>query len=350
MSKKNVTIGDVAEAAGVSTGTVSAVINDRPTVRDRTRQRVLHAIEALGYEPSPAARTLAGGRRGGKHPTPGVGLIVKEMDNPFYAEVVMGAKALLDERGYVAFTCASEGDYQREGRLIEAFRHRFVSGVVIAPVLGEQVDVSHLFMLRRAGYPFVLLERVPGLQAHAVSVDNVRASQMAVRYLIERGHEHIVHFAGPPYTQHTRDRITGVERAFSQSNLRVTDRTVVPAGAHFEEGYATALDYFKRGGTSTSVTAVTCFNDLVAMGVLRALAELGLRVPDDVSVVGFDDIPSAAYLSTPLTTVRVPKREMGRRAAERLLAVLEGEDEPGRTPIVLEAELVERASTRALSP
>ncbi len=348
MSKKKATIEDVAEAAGVSTGTVSAVINNRSTVRDRTRRRVLRAVEALGYEPSPAARALAGRPGGGEALGRGVGLIVKEMNNPFYAEVVVGAKALFDERGYVAFTCASEGSYRREGRLIEAFRNRFVSGVVVAPVLGERVDVSHLFMLRRAGYPFVLLERVPGLQAHAVSVDNVKAAQAAVGYLIERGHERIVHFAGPPYTQHTRDRIAGVEKAFSQSSLRFRDDVIVPAGAHIEDGYAVALDYFGSGGAGQSVTAVTCFNDLVAMGVLRALSELGLRVPEDVSVVGFDDVPAAAYLSTPLTTVRVPKREMGRRAAERLLALLESEEELPPEHLVLEAELVERASTRAL--
>ncbi len=347
MPEKRITIGDVAKAAGVSTGTVSAVINDRATVRDRTRQRVLHTIETLGYQPSPSARTLGTGQSEREVLERGVGLIVKEMDNPFYTEVVMGAAALLEEHGYITFTCTSEGNYRKEGALIEAFRNRFVNGIIIAPLLGEQVDLSHLFMLRRAGYPFVLLENVPGLPVHAVSIDNVEAAQKAARHLIERGHEHIVHFAGPPYTQHTRDRIAGVEKAFSQSPLRFTEDVVVPAGAHFEDGYAAALAYFDGHGDGRP-TAVTCFNDLVALGVLRALSERGLRVPEDVSVVGFDDIPSAAFVSTPLTTVRVPKREMGRRAAERLLAVLESKEELPPDQVLLEAELVERASTRAL--
>lgn len=347
MAEDRVTIDDVAAEAGVSTGTVSAVLNNRSTVRERTRRRVLHTMEALEYEPSPAARNLGGGGSNRDMLERGVGMVIKEMDNPFYTEVVMGAKELFEEQGYIVFTCASEGSYRKEGDLIKAFRNRFVDGLIVAPLLGEQVDLSHLFMLRRAGYPFVLLENVPGLQAHAVSVDNVETARMATSYLIERGHERIVHFAGPRYTQHTRDRIAGVEKAFSQSNLRFTDEVVVRAGAHFQDGYATAISYFGEGHDALP-TAVTCFNDLVAMGVLRGLAECGLRVPEDVSVIGFDDIPSASYLSPPLTTVRVPKREMGRQAARRLLTVLEAEDEPPPEHVVLGAELVERASTRSL--
>lgn len=348
--KKRVTIADVARKASVSVGTVSAVLNDRPTVREHTRRRVLAAIEELGYQPSPSARALGAMQGDGRVFEPAIGLIVKEITNPFYSEVVIGAQEYLAAQGYLSFVCTSEGSYEKEGALLKAFQNRSVQGAVIAPVLDARSDLSHLFMLRRAAYPFVLLEAVQGLQVNVVSVDNVRAVQMAVSYLIERGHERIVHFAGPPYTQHTRDRILGVEKAFSQSHLRFTDEVIIPAGAHLQDGYEAALEYF-RTHRRAMPTGVTCFNDLVAMGVLRALHELGIRVPEEVSVIGFDDIPMAAYLSIPLTSVRVPKREMGARAAALLLELIEAHDRDEQLSprhIVLEATLIERATTRSL--
>ncbi|MFW5972354.1 MAG: LacI family DNA-binding transcriptional regulator [Bacteroidota bacterium] len=347
MNDKRVTIRDVARRAGVSTGTVSAVINNRPSVRANTREHVLGVMERMGYAPSSAARRLGGLHSDLDVFEPAIGLVVKELDNPFYTEVMIGARDELAAAGYLAFLTSSGGDFSAEGRLIDAARNRSMSGAIIAPVLHEQVDLSHLFELRRSGYPFVLLENVPGLQASSVSVDNIQAAQMAASHLIHSGHERIVHFAGPAYTQHTRDRITGFERAFSQSHLRFHPELVVGAGAHFREGYETAVRYFSAAGAERP-TAVTCFNDLVAMGVLKALAEAGLRVPDDVSVVGFDDIPMAAFFSVPLTTVSVAKREMGRLAARTLLRQLA---QPGTDPeqVLMEARLVERRSTRHIS-
>jgi DNA-binding LacI/PurR family transcriptional regulator len=345
---KRFTINDVAKRAGVSTGTVSAVLNDRPNVRDRTRMRVLSAIDELGYQPSPSARILRSGRNNGQVLEKGVGLLIKEMDNPFYMDIVIGARDFLREAGYATFVCASDGDYEKEGNLINSIRNRFFQGVILAPVLHEAADLSHLFILKRAAYPFVTLEEVSGLQAHSVGIDNVEAAYMAVHHLIETGHQKIAHIAGPAYTQHTRDRIRGVERAFSQSSLIFSDDVIVPAGAHFEDGYRAGINLFKEREETSRPTAVTCFNDLVAMGVLRALAELGLDVPGDVSVVGFDDIQAAAYLSTPLTTVKVPKREMGQRAAELLMQQIEAPEGVPMKRIRLDATLITRGSTRPL--
>ena len=346
---KKATISDVAKKAGVSTGTVSAVLNDRPTVREATRRRVVAAIRDLGYRPSPSARMLGATQTNNNVLHKSIGLIVKEMDSPFYADLIMGVRSLLTERGYTTFVCSSEGDYEEEGNLIEVLRSRFVNGVIIAPIVHEQVDLTHLFMLKQANYPFVLFEGVPGLQVNVVGIDNVKASQMAVRYLIENGHERIMHVAGPPYTSHSRDRVIGVQKAFSHSRLVYTDGLVVPGGARLEDGLQAGLKMFEGRSADERPTAVTCFNDLVAMGVMRALTELGLRVPEDVSVIGFDDIQSAAYLSVPLTTVRQPTHDMGRKAAELLVSQLEAEDAISPQRITLEAELVVRDSTRALS-
>ena len=335
---KRPTIADVARAAGVSAGTVSAVLNARPTVRDATRARVLQAIDRLGYLPSASAQRLGGA---GSTAPPCVGLVIKEVANPFYAELVLGASAALDARGVVPLVCASEGDFAKEGRVIDALRSHDVRGVVVAPVLDADADLSHLFLLRRAGFPFVLLETVAGLPSDVVCVDNVAAAQGAVQHLIGLGHERIVHLAGPAYTRHSQDRRLGFEKAFSQSALRFTDAAVIPCGSRFEDGYRAGMEVFREEGGRP--TAVSCFNDLVALGLLRALAELGLCVPDDVSVVGFDDVPEAARAPQPLTTVHVPKREMGARAAR---LVLDGGGQDGRPQtIVLPTALEVRATT-----
>jgi LacI family transcriptional regulator len=323
------------------------VLNDRASVREETRRHVLEVMRAMDYTPSQAARGLSGIRTGASVYKPGIGLVVKEMENPFYAEVIAGASEVLSEEGFLTLICSSEGDFAREGQLIDALQERSLNGVIIAPVLHEQADLSHLFFLRRTGFPFVLLEHVAGLKANVVSVDNVDAAQLAVDHLLELGHERIAHLAGPAYTQHTWDRIAGVERAFSQSQLRIQNENIIPTGATFREGYEVALQYFRQKG-SGHPTAVTCFNDLVAMGLLRALAELGLRVPEDVSVVGFDDIPAAAYFAVPLTTISVPKRRMGRVAAKLLIEQIAAGEDAVPEATVLMAELVERASTRRL--
>ena len=340
---KRPTVADVAREAGVSTGTVSAVLNRRATVADGTRARVIGAIDRLGYRPLPASGLGRGGA--GEAPRT-VGVVVKEGANPYYADVVAGVREGLAARGIVTATSTSEGDYAAEGDLVDAFRARHALGVVVAPVLDAAADLSHLFGLRREGYPFVVLGSVHGLRAPSVTVDNAGASEAAVRYLIEGGHERIAHVAGPPYSQNSRDRVAGVERAFSRSALRFHDDVVVTGGSRHEDGYRAGLHLF--GDATDRPTAVTCYNDLVAVGVLRALAELGLSAPGDVSVVGFDDVDVAAYLPVPLTTVRVPTRELGRRAAGLLLGALDGDETAPPERVVLDAPLVVRASSAPL--
>lgn len=345
---RNITIQDVAEHAEVSTGTVSAVLNEKPTVRPETRTSVLESIDELGYIPSKSAQELAGTNDHPRTRSGTIGVIVKEANNPFYSEVVMEIRSSLEEKGYNMFVGTSEGDHAKEGKLIDSFREHQVDGLIIAPVLRDKADLSHLFTLRRAEYPFVLLEGIQGLQANVVSIDNVGASKQAVTYLIEQGHEHIVHFAGPKYTQHTRDRILGVQKAFSESSLRYTDDVIIRAGAHMEEGYQAVLNAFGDKRKAHLPTAVTCFNDLVAMGVLRGLAQLYIDVPEDISVIGCDDIQHADYLPVPLTTVRASKREMGQRSVSLLMRQIESSEEVEPERVQLESELAVRASSRPM--
>jgi LacI family transcriptional regulator/LacI family repressor for deo operon, udp, cdd, tsx, nupC, and nupG len=159
-----------------------------------------------------------------------------------------------------------------------------------------------------------------------------------------------VHFAGPPYSAHSQERLDGVHRAFSSSHLAFRDEVVVPAGAHLEDGYRAGLACFRDRAPAERPSAVTCYNDLVAIGLLGALRELGVRVPHDVSVVGFDDIALCRYLPEPLTTVRVPKFEMGERAAHQLIRHVEAKQAVPPQKVWLDSELVVRGSTAPPPP
>lgn len=345
---KRVTITDVARQVGVSNATVSAVLNDKGTVKDSTRKLVLEAIEQLGYRPSGSAR-----HRFQPVAQRTIGLVVKEVDNPYFADIFLGAREVASEKGYTVLIASSECDFASEHQLVDLFAWKDIDGLIINPLLDEHADLSHLFELKRRNIPFVLLESILGLQASIVDVDNVAASKAAVQFLIRQGHERIVHFAGPKYSMHSQERVEGFRRAFSESNLVFRDEAIVYAGAHLKDGYEKGVEFI-AAHCGDLPTAFTCYNDLVAIGLVKALRAEGLRVPEDVSVVGYDDIEMADFLPIPLTTVRVPKVEMGAKAAELLIRQIEAVN--GRTDaarqmdrIVLQAELVVRESTRALA-
>jgi LacI family transcriptional regulator len=341
MKGKRPTITDVARHAGVSKATVSAVLNGTGSVKSTTNDRVVAAMELLNYRPtSLAART---GTRKGRS----IGLLIKELDNPYYAEVALGARAHANENGYTLVVVSSEGDFEAERRAVELLQATDVDGLIATPVLDEHADMSHFYELKRRNFPFVLLEDVRGVRASLVDVNNVEASRRAVVHLLELGHTRIAHFAGPRYSMHSHERLDGVRRACSASRLIFTDDDVVQAGAHMDDGYRAGLELFRARPAERRPTAVTCYNDLVAIGLCRALAELGLRVPQDVAVVGFDDVPFAEYLPVPLTTVRMPKTLMGTTAAEMLIRHVEAKEVIPPQKVVLEAELVVRASTRS---
>lgn len=342
MSKKRVTISDVAGRAGVSKATVSAVLNDKGTVRDTTRDRVQAAIRDLNYRPqSVRGLSRVGDRRS-------IGLLIKEIDNPYYSEVVAGIRAYGRERGYAVVVASSEGEACAEQETTELLRRQGVAGLVVTPVMDNDTDLSHLFELDRRNFPFVLLEQIHGLRASLVDVENVGASRAAAEFLIRQGHKKIIHFAGPSYSMHSEERIDGVRRAFSGSSLVFPDEAIVKVGAHLEDGYREGLQYFREQHGSDLPTAVTCYNDLVALGLIRALKELGLSVPGDVSVIGFDDLALLPYAGVPLTTVHVPKVEMGERAMEMLIRRIEASEALPAERVYFEGKLVERASTRPI--
>jgi Transcriptional regulators len=339
MPGKRPTISDVARHTGVSKATVSAVLNDNGVVNTDTRDRILSAIELLNYRPT----QRRGQRQRQRYKT--IALLIKEFDNPYYAEVTAGVRAYADAQQYSLFVITSEGSYVSERRAVELLHDKDIDGLIAAPVLNEHADLSHFFELKRRNFPFVFLEEVRGVPASLVDVENVSASQQAVEYLFSLGHRRVAHFSGPSYSAHSDDRGNGVRRAYSTTHLMFSEEDVVQAGAHLADGYRAGLEMFGTRSPADRPTAVTCYNDLVAMGLVKALLELGLRCPEDVSVIGYDDIAFCENFTVPLTSVRVPKYEMGQLAAQMLIRHVESKQAVPVQKVSLDASLVVRAST-----
>jgi len=335
-AKKNITVKNVARRARVSTGTVSAVLNDRPTVAPPTRARVLRVIQELHFRPNHIARSLIA------RETRTIGLVVKQIDNPYFTKVMRSVLIFFNERGYTVLLGSSELSPQKEHESVETLLRRRVDGLILSPLQGRGTDVSYISRLTREQFPFVLLDKVPGVRTNVVDIQNIHAAEEAITYLIRLGHRRISYYEGPDYSLHNTERLDGFKQIMVKNNLQLLPSSIRKAGVYIEDGYRAATRQFSESGKKP--TAIFCFNDLVAIGVMNALFDLNIRVPDDVSIIGFDDIEFCSVVKVPLTSIRIPAVEIGNAAAELLLRQIENKTKNLREVIRLKAPLVLRAS------
>jgi DNA-binding LacI/PurR family transcriptional regulator len=340
---KRITIVDVAKKAGVSKGTVSAVINGKNTVKSATRNQILGVMKELNFRPKGVARNLKNGSQ-----EKSIGIIIKDLNYPFYTAIASGAKEYANSKGYSVLITSSENDHEEEQKLSHLFATKDIKGTIVAPIVEGASEIEHLFKLKMINYPFVLLEDVKGIQANVVAIDNLRAIKRAVKYLIESGHTKIVHFAGPPSSSHTQERNEGFRHAFSESTLAFNKQMIVSIGSNHDESFAKTIEYFKNLRREEYPTAIVCFNDLQALAVMTALKEINIKVPEEVSIIGNDDIYYAKMYPVPLTTIRAPQREIGRKAAEILIRNIESNSAFPPERVVLETEFIIRESSRVL--
>jgi LacI family transcriptional regulator len=341
---KRMTIEEVAKRARVSKGTVSAVINAKNSVKAGTRDHILEIMKEMNFRPKGVARNLKNGMQ-----DKSIGLIIKDMSYPFYTSVAAGVKEYANSKGYSVIVASSDDDHKCEQQLSHLFSAKDIKGTIIAPIIQGTAEIEHLFKLKMINYPFVLLEDVRGIQANVVAVDNIKAIKRAVKYLISSGHSKIVHFAGPPQSSHTQERIEGFRYAFSESTLAFNKDMIVSVGSHYDECLTKTVEYFKNRNRQDYPTAIVCFNDHQALAVMMALKELGIRVPEDISIIGNDDISYARIYPRPLTTIRAPQEEIGRRAAEILIRNIESSTLLPVERVVLDTEFVVRESSRVLN-
>lgn len=338
---KNATIADVARLAGCSVGTASAVINGQKSVRQATQQKVLAAITQLNYRPTTSAKSLKSGKL-----SRSIGIVIRALISPIYSEIALGAKEYASEKGYTLFIVSSERCHDQEKQAVENLFEKGVQGAIIAPVITGESEIDHLFHLKNMNFPFVLLEEVKGIQANVVSIDSFSATRQVVQYLVESGYERIIYFAGQSPSSHTYERIEGFRRGIGESPLVLDDSLIVPAGGTFKEGLTKGLEYFQDFEGDYPM-AVVCYNDLVALGLQAALMQLNIRIPDEVAIVGYDNIEFAKYGPTALTTVATPRIELGRVAAKVLINNIESSTHPFSTTL-LPTEIIVRDSTKRL--
>jgi DNA-binding LacI/PurR family transcriptional regulator len=330
---KRITMRQIAARAHVSVGTVSHVINNTAGVREPVRRRVLEAIERLGYQPSLLARGLR------RNQTTIIGVIIPDISNPFFPLVVRGVEDIAYQNSYRLMLCNADNDAQKEQVYFNELRAYRMAGLIVIP----SAD-SRLVSLASGEIPVICLDRCPeGWKGDSVTVDNQEGAYQAMRYLLELGHRRIACITGQLHVTSGVERLKGYKRALRESGVRIAPEYIQEGRFDRLSGYEKALMLLQF---SPRPTAIFAANDLVALGVLAALRELGLRCPEDVSLVGFDDLELASFTNPALSTVAQPAYQMGARATALLFERLRGENIPTQR-IVMKATLKVRDSTAA---
>ncbi len=334
MPQPVVKLRDVARLAGVHPATASRALNPetRLLVSEETASRVLAAAAELGYRPNPVARSLRTRR---SHT---VGVLIPDLTNPLFPPIVRGLEDRLAADGYVALIGNTDNDVARERRIFEEMRARQVDGFAVA---AAHLSDPQLEEAVREGVPVVLMNRSAGDLLPAVTVDDDRGIRLALQHLISLGHQKVAHIAGPQDTSTGRARYQGFLSFMAEAGLEVpADRVAFARAFSISEGRRCAGDIL----AAKDCTAVAAGNDLLAIGCYNVLDEAGLRCPDDVSVVGFNNMPFIDMLRPPLTTVGFSHYQVGTEAARLLLERMHGSFGKAEV-LLLEPELVVRGST-----
>jgi LacI family transcriptional regulator len=339
--KKNrsITILDVAKESGVSYSTVSRVLNGFDFVKETTREKVLAATEKLGYVANLQARSLAGGK------TRIIGLLVPGLDNGYIGEIVRGIDEEIAKANYDLMLYTTRRRVGREALYSHTISNGLSDGIILMVPL---LDGEYLESLRADNFPYVLVDQAdPLLRSATVDSTNWQGAYDATKYLIELGHRQIGFILGLRAIQSASDRLEGYKAALGDYNLPF-DETLVAEGDFFNlSGYVAGKQLIQR---TPRPTAIFASNDLMALGAMQAIREQGLQIPQDVSLVGFDDIPQASMTHPQLTTVRQPLDQMGRVAVRLLLEQIEQSENPERAArrVTLATRLIERESCQAI--
>ena len=325
-------IRDVARLAGVSYQTVSRVLNESPSIKDSTKQRVLDVIKDIGYRPNQAARTLVTSK------SRTIGILSQQTAYYGPTTSITAIEQAAKEAGYrLSITNISSGDYVSIKAGLDYLLSQSIEALV---VIAPQVRVFEVLAELSIDVPFVTLQSTDLGGVHSMSVDQVAGARLATRHLIDLGHTEIMHISGPQDWIEAEARMQGFLDEISEAELRTRAPILGDWSAHF--GYYAGLELLRFRDFS----AVFASNDQMALGFMHACRELGLRIPGDMSVVGFDDIPEAAHFFPPLTTVRQNFPEIGRRAVSLLISELRGDAHLDHELIM--PELVVRESTAAV--
>jgi DNA-binding LacI/PurR family transcriptional regulator len=326
---------DVAQLVGVSIQTVSCVVNGKGSISEETRRRVLQAIEQLNYRRDPIARSMRTGQ------TCMIALFVLDITNPVLSIIASDVEAAAYDANYNVILYNVSMDARRERAYLDSLNDRLVDGLIMVNAL----DREHTFaLLADSHIPTVLIDSVATPTLPSVSLDNFQGAYLATKHLIELGHRRIAHICGTPNIEISRQRAGGYEKALAEYSLSYCQ--IIPP---HDDRWDYQAGYFAMRhllDLETPPTAVFTASDEMAIGAYRALAEAGLRVPQDMSIVGFDDINAAAFTTPPLTTIRQPFKQIATQAFTLLMQFM-SEHQPETLQVILPAELIVRESTGA---
>jgi len=342
MLKNKTTLREIANRAGLSIITVSRALNNHPRVRKGTRDLVLKIANEMGYTPNFNARALASGSSNT------FGVIIPDNANPFFAKVVRGIEETARRKGYMVILCNTNEDKEQEKVALEMLRQKRIDGLLVTP---SQFTSTHLELIQEQRIPFVLLNRyIPGFDSDCVVNDNYQGAFDATSYLCNLGHSRIVHITGSEAISSVRERLNGYREALEVFGIVYDPNLIVRTDLKLESSYKKILRILSK---STELpTAIFAYSDFLAFGALKALREVNLRVPDDVSLVGYDNIDYSSYVCPSLTTVSQAAYEIGSEGVNLLIERLSNDPEetywiPRR--IVYTPQLTIRESCKAIN-
>lgn len=332
-----VTIKDIAKYAGVSTATVSKVLNGKDhNITKETREKVLNVVKEHNYVPNTIARSMVTKK------TKTIGLIIPDIVNPFFPELARGAEDMANEMGYNLMLCNTDNDKQKELRYIDMLEEKMVDGIIFTASSKGFTDIERL---KRIRIPVIFVDRdveSDGVLGKVI-VDNISGAYDGVIHMIDNGYKNIIHITGALSNKPAFDRLKGYTMALKEKNIEYHDENVFEGDFTVGWGYKGVEEAFEKG---INFDGVFCGNDLIAIGVIKALKKMGLDVPEQCGVLGFDDIEISEMMVPALTTISQPKYDMGNISCRVLIDIIEGKEKSENVDIILRSHLVERETTR----
>lgn len=331
----SVLLKDIAKATGFSINTVSRAMRSDPHISEKTTNIIKKTAKEMGYIPNSVAASMR------SNTSKMVGIISADSANPFFSEVVRGIEEAASKEEYHILLANTEESIKKEADLVNMFLRRKVDGIISMPVFDN--SGAHLDLYQRLKIPFIFPgRRLEGLERHSILHSDQTGQRMVIEHLLSHGHTKILYVAGPKKVSNTIDRLSGVFEAYASQGLEINPDYIVEASGHIEDGYSITNQALNRG---LGFTAVACFNDMLAMGVLKSLYENNLRVPDDIEVFGYDNLYMSQFMQPSLSTVDVPKFRLGYVAMETLIAHIQNPEREYETKD-FPTRLVFRETTR----
>jgi len=328
------TIKDVAKLAGVHPSTVSRVINNDSRISEKTKEKVILIISKLGYTPNAIARGLKTKR------TYTLGILIPDITNPFFAEIARGVEDAANKNNFNVILCNTDDKLKKERTYLQILRGKRVDGLILGTA---HIKDKSILELEREKFPYILVSRnIEGLDKNCIIVDDVEGGMMATEYLIKLCHRRIAHITGPLKTRSALNRLEGYKLALKKYKIAYKDELVGEGDFKIKGGYQVMKRFLKLTEPPGAIFAA---NDLLALGAMQAIQKKSFHVPEDFSVVGFNDIELASFVYPALTTIRQPMLEMGALAVKMLLRIIE-EGEFNQRKIVLKPKLIIRESCK----